>query len=334
MRPFSTMQIPEPMNSTVNAVYEAIEKRTDQSPRSHLGASQIGHGCDRFLWLSFRWAVREKFSGRMLRLFRRGQEEEQYVVADLRAAGMDVVEADPDTGRQFNFGVGHFGGSMDGIINSGVPESPKTPHVLEIKTHSLKSFKDLVKHGVEQAKPMHYAQMQIYMHARGLERALYFAVCKDNDELYTECVKLSKPFAERLFKRAEYITTTDRMPEPLSNDATWYECKFCPASGMCFSSKPTRRVNCRTCAKSTATADGKWHCAEWDDFIPTKAQHAGCGHHVLHPDLVPLPFEPTDDGRTIIFKVEGGKPIVNGAKECGGVPSAEFLTLYGDGVES
>jgi hypothetical protein len=48
---------------------------------------------------------------------------------------------------------------------------------------------------------------------------------------------------------------------------------------------------------------------------------------------VPLPFEPTDDGKTIIFKVEG-KPIVNGAKECGGIPSAEFLTLYGDGVES
>ena len=45
----------------------------------------------------------------------------------------------------------------------GLLEAPKTWHVAEFKTHSAKSFAELVAKGVVLAKPQHAAQMQVYM---------------------------------------------------------------------------------------------------------------------------------------------------------------------------
>jgi hypothetical protein len=42
-----------------------------------------------------------------------------------------------------------------------------------------KSFVELVAKGVRQAKPQHFAQMQIYMRLTTLTRAMYLAVNKD-----------------------------------------------------------------------------------------------------------------------------------------------------------
>ena len=49
-------------------------------------------------------------------------------------------------------------------------EAPKTWHVLEFKTHGVKSFADLTAKGVVLSKPQHAAQMQIYMHLTGIKR--------------------------------------------------------------------------------------------------------------------------------------------------------------------
>lgn len=292
------MNIPEPMHS-IRAAIDAAHESQQEPPRPHLGASMIGHACERWVWLSFRWAVTEKFRGRILRLFRRGQREEAMVHEDLRMAGCNVSTIDPETRKQYRFDAGHFGGSCDGIITAGLPEAKKTPHILEIKTHSLKSFNDLEKHGVQKSKPQHWAQMQVYMTAFGLADALYYAVCKDDDRIYTERVKLDKDAAAALFEKAKRIATADRMPEPLSTDPTWYECKFCAAHSFCHGEKLTRHVNCRTCAHSTAEPDGRWTCAHWGADIPdVDAQRAGCDEHILHPDMTPWQYEPREHGIT------------------------------------
>ena len=153
------MQIPEldSIPTLIDEVHEAKQER----PRPHLGASMLGHKCDRWLWLSFRWAVVEKFSGRMLRLFRRGHNEEQQIINDLRAIGLDVRT--PSEGQsRVDFDC-HVSGSIDARIEKGVPGAVKTPHIAEFKTHSLKSFNELNSKGVQAAKPMHWAQMQVYM---------------------------------------------------------------------------------------------------------------------------------------------------------------------------
>lgn len=299
------MKIPEPMNTMATAI-DAAHEAQQEPPRPHLGASMIGHACERWVWLSFRWAVVEKFPGRVLRLFRRGQREEAMVHEDLRMIGCQVSTINPETRKQWRFDDGHFGGSCDGIITSGVPEARKTQHVLEIKTHSKKSFDDLEKHGVQKSKPQHWAQMQVYMAAFELDRALYYAVRKDDDRIYTERVDFDPEVADSMFMKAHRIATADRMPEPLSVDPTWYECKWCAAHDLCHGSKLVRQVNCRTCAHSTAERDGRWTCAHWGMDIPdVEAQRAGCDSHVLHPDLTPWQYEPTDDG--VIWLTPHGK---------------------------
>lgn len=300
--------IPESQHSIAAQINKHHEKH-QESPRPHMGASMLGHPCDRWLWLSFRWAVVEQFPGRILRLFRRGHSEETAVVSDLRAIGINVQKTGTNQSR-VNFGS-HVSGSVDGVIEYGVPESPDKPHVLEIKTHALKSFNALVKDGVEKSKPLHYIQMQIYMHGLGIDRALYYAVCKDNDEIYTERVKLDKTIAKKAIERGHRLVQSERMPAPLSADPSWYECKYCPAHEFCHSTKLTKQVNCRTCTNSTPKEDSTWHCAEYDVEIPVENQREGCAAHVLHPDLVP--WQHKTDGQNVIWITPDGD-IPNGIK--------------------
>lgn len=316
------MEIPK-QNIDVVSLIDAHHESIPDEPRSHMGCSQLGHSCDRYLWLNFRWAVREKFKGRILRLFRRGHNEEATVVADLKAIGCDVQRTG-DNQLWVTFGK-HVAGSVDGIIESGLPEAPKTRHVLEIKTHSKKSFDKLEAEGVEKSKPMHYAQMQLYMAGTGCERALYISVCKDDDRLYAERIHFDKSIAEWLINRGQKIALAERMPDPITRDSTWYECKYCPAWDICFGSKCTKEVNCRTCAHSTPTESSTWTCARWDNAeIPVEAQREGCECHVLHPDLVPYELIGTQGEWVAVYNI-GGKNVANGEPDANVYSSREIL---------
>lgn len=294
------------MQQLIDKAHEARQ----EPPRPHLGCSLLGHPCNRWLWLSFRWAVIEKFNGRILRLFRRGQLEENTVVSDLRAIGLDIKNTTINQSR-VNFG-GHVSGSIDGIIGEAI---------LEIKTHALKSFEDLEKNGVKKSKPMHWAQMQVYMFGARLKHALYFAICKNDDRIYTEEIALEQDKAEWFVDRAHDITLADRIPEPLSGDPSWYECKYCPAHEFCFKSKLTQQVNCRTCAHSTALANSTWRCERYDsDNIPYDFQLKGCDSHVLHPDLVPWKNKGGNDNNAVY--IINGKEVINGED---GYKSSELI---------
>ena len=128
--------LPDTPSPTRDAIFASYEADRDDGFRPHLGASQIGKACERALWYDFRWVTRSGFPGRILRLFETGQLEEARIVRNLRRIGATVLEVDPETGRQWRVEAhgGHFGGSLDGVA-LGLPEAPKTWHVLEFKTH-------------------------------------------------------------------------------------------------------------------------------------------------------------------------------------------------------
>ena len=306
--------IPE-SNQTIAAMIDAAHEQRAESPRPHLGCSQLGHPCDRWLWLSFRWAVQPIFSGRILRLFRRGQMEEATIISDLRAIGIDIRHTGGAQSR-VDFGS-HVSGSIDGIIESGVPEAPKKRHILEIKTHSRKSFDQLERLGVEAAKPEHWMQMQLYMHGTEIDRALYVAVCKDDDRIYTERVRYAPEAAAWAVERGQRIALSDRMPPPVSTDPSWHQCKFCAAHEFCHSTLLTQHVNCRTCAHSTAKPDSTWRCERHDaDAIPSDFQRQGCDSHVLHPDLVPWQQAENIDEWTAVYVIDH-QPVGNGEPRLG-----------------
>ena len=308
------MKIPESEHN-IQALIDQHHEVQSEVPRAHLGASTLGHVCDRWLWLSFRWAVQPSFPGRILRLFRRGHQEEANIISDLRAIGIDVRKVSSQ--HRVDFGS-HVSGSLDAIIDKGVPGAPKSKHIAEFKTASKKAFDDLEKNGVEKSKPEHFVQMQVYMQGTGIDRALYLTVCKDDDRIHTERVKLDKDVAGKAIARGQRIALTDRMPEPISSDASWYQCKFCDAHEFCHKSKTTKHVNCRTCAMATPLSDSTWHCAKWDDIIPLDTQRSGCEAHVLHPDLVPWQRKDGPDEFTAVYEVNGVN-IANGDPEQEGV---------------
>lgn len=309
-------KLPEPIH-TIASMIDQYHASKPSKPRPHMGVSLLGHHCDRWLWLNFRWVVVEDFEGRILRLFRRGHKEEDVIISDLRSIGVDIRSSQ----RRVDFG-NHVSGSLDGVIEKGVPEAPKARHVAEFKTHSKKSFDDMEKNGVEKSKPQHFVQMQVYMHGTSIKRALYLAVCKDDDRIYTERVRYDKKVAEDAIIRGKRIAMADRMPEPVSADPSWYQCKFCPAHSFCHKAEPTKRINCRTCAHSTAMADSTWRCERHDaDNIPEDFQHQGCADHILHPDMVPWVMEGSDDGHSVKWKI-GDKWVVNGE---GGNKSSEII---------
>lgn len=270
--------------ATLEAIESAVLAGADDGLRPHLGASQIGNPCGRALWYSFRWSKPASFEARMLRLFARGQREENIFVELLRNAGVTVVTHNQQTGQQFSFKTSHFGGSMDGAC-VGLPDAPKTWHVWECKTFSAKTFNDLAKKGVKESKPEHYFQMQAYLAWTGMTRALYTAVCKDDDRLHLERIDFDKAEADKLFAKAQRIIDAVEPPPGISERPDWYECKLCDYHALCHGSAvplPT----CRSCAHVTPIADGQWHCTRNNKLLDVAAQKAACQSHRYIPALL------------------------------------------------
>lgn len=293
-------------NKTVEAIYKSYEDR-QEGPRPHLGASEIGKACDRALWYGFRHATYPKFEGRLLRLFERGQREEEVFVKNLRDIGVTVWELDPTTGKQINFKLfgGHFSGSCDGI-GKGFIEAPVTPHVLEFKTSSDKLFKKLQSEGVEKAKPEHFAQVQVYMKMFDLDRAYYFAVNKDNDEIYGERIHYCPVTAKRLVERAQRIIFAQEPPEKLSQDPAFWQCKWCSHWEVCHNQK-LPEVNCRTCAHGEPNSEGGWRCEDGQAMKPD------CDSHIYRPVFF-LPHVPVNYQDQTMTLDDGTKVGKNGLK--------------------
>lgn len=267
------------------ALSAEIKRRIDaqsasevDEPRWHLGASEIGEECLRRVWYKYRWIKHEEFSGAMRRLFQRGHSEEPKIVALLRSIGCVVSEYDPVTGKQWRSSLlfGHYGGSCDGIANVTVNDVSLSCQ-LECKTHNRKSFADLVNHGVKKSKPKHYTQMCVYGKFNNLDIGLYFAVCKDNDDIHVELVSLDRDVADKAERTAEVIINAKSPPDRISNNSSFYKCKSCFLRGVCHLGEPIAR-NCRSCKFASPSAGGnaEWTCGKWKAVIPREHAPNGC----------------------------------------------------------
>jgi hypothetical protein len=314
--------LPEIQSETSAAIERAWAEAQVPHDDATLRASKIGDPCDRRLWFGFRWAhAPERHSGRALRIFETGNIEEDRLVEDLRRIGCHVDATDPETGEQYevSFLAGHFTGHTDGEVE-GVPEAPKTRHLLECKTHNDKSFKELKRLKVREAKPMHFAQMQIYMHGRALTRALYVAVNKNDDEIYTERVEYDPAFALAVLARAERLIRSDKAParivESLADKMAW-QCTFCPAKAVCHDGALPRRT-CRTCIHATPEMDGsgRWSCVRHlIQSLSPDQQRQGCPNHLYLPDLVPGEQVDADPvAETITYRFADGGTWVDGGR--------------------
>ncbi|WP_457659562.1 oxidoreductase [Sinorhizobium medicae] len=303
--------LPRPQASTVRAIYDAYEAAAESWDSLGISVGEANAPCDRQLWYSFRWASPlEKHHGRQLRLFATGNLEEDRLVEDLQRIGVDVY------GQQDRIRLvgSHVRGKCDGKA-MGIPEAPKTEHLLEFKSSNAKGMKEIIKKGCKEAKPLHYGQCQLGMHAFGLTRCLYLVSCKDDDTLYAERIEYDAEFTLRLLARLERIINSPVPPSRISEKPDWYECLFCRHKAVCKEAA-WLRVTCRSCLHSTPEmgGDGHWSCARWSKPISFDEQKSGCPAHLHIPDLVPgEQIDVDEESETISYRLHSGALWIDGA---------------------
>jgi len=296
------MKIPPPSDSTVSRIFKSWEAREKPSNSRRLGASQIGRPCDRELWYSFHWAKLNKFEGRMLRLFEKGRTEESWIELDLKEIGVEFLELDAETGKQWEFSElgDHFVCKLDGAA-CGFIEAAATWHVVEIKTANQSAFDKVVKEGCKKAKPEHYAQMITGMGMSGMDRAAYIVVNKNTEEIYFERITMDKTEWKRILQRAKEIIFGD-IPERINESAAWYQCKFCNFNSICHECGECAAKNCRTCGFATSLEAGGWACDDDNTVIPIEKQKIGCDKHQFRNGMIPTVAED-------VLNVFGGKIV-------------------------
>jgi CRISPR/Cas system-associated exonuclease Cas4 (RecB family) len=322
--------IPQPQNTTSQAVYGLHAARAAaEQPRTYLGWSEIGAECDRALWYGFRHVGRLPLNGQSARLFDTGRREEDRLLQELRDLGYEVWDRD-ERGEQFGVASvgGHLRGHLDAIVR-GLPEAPKTAHVVDVKTIKTKKFDELLKKGMRALYPKYWAQGHGYMGRMKLERAAFIFVCKDDDRIHVERVEFDRAEFERYEQRAERIVRSIEPPLRVSDDPEFFVCRFCDFKHVCHAGA-VPAVNCRTCAHATPAldGDGDWQCGRAEvrqhmpGAIPIVLQRTGCTDHLYIPPLLAKrgdPVDATDD--SVTYRAADGSTFVNGR---GGLTSPDL----------
>jgi len=260
-----------------NEIDKYCADKYDDGPRSHLGSSEIGHNCSKYLWLKFRWTFHKHHDGRQQRLFQRGHFEEPRFCGYLESVGFKVIlfdeeaiaRGETDKGKmqiRISACKGHFGGSIDGMA-----EREDFGKVLcEFKTKGTgKGFIELKEKGCKAKAPQHFSQQSIYGYKLGLKYSIYMAVNKNDDDLHIEVLELDHNLGADLERKAEMIIFSQEPPNGVSCSPAYFECSWCDAKDVCYSNaKPL--VNCRSCKRCKPVEDAAWFCEHWQAIVPSK----------------------------------------------------------------
>lgn len=262
------MAIVDFINKIENKIELGLVK---QKLRPYLGYSGLGHECHRKLWMDFRWCYSKRLEPRIVRLFARGNYEEDVIEADLVRAGMKVINREVEM-----IGLAaHVKGHIDGEVVL-VPDYEEEVLLLEMKTMNDSKFKQYKKIGLKKFSGTYWGQIHSYMGKRKLKNCLYVVTNKNNEERDYQVI----PFCDETFKKMERVAvsvlTAEEIPERIGRRVDMV-CKFCDAKGTCHGGNEVMR-NCRTCESCDLEEEGKWSCSYYNESTPLTedAQREGC----------------------------------------------------------
>ena len=311
MSNLSNILTADPTLAACDAALEA--KAAREKPRAYLGMSSIGEPCLRKTWYRFRFASREKFDAATLKRFADGFAVEDVMANRLRMVPGVTLETHDKNGNQFRYvdHDGHFSGHCDGKI-TGILQAPSKKHIWECKATGEKKFNEFKKIKAEIGEkqtlrkwnPTYWVQALLYMFYEGTDRH-YTTVCTPGARDEISCrTEADTAEAIRHIGNAKRIISSSEPLGKLSNNPSYFECRYCSFSGICHGGDMPDR-NCRTCLHSSAIADGQWHCNRWGKRLTLDEQIAGCPAHLLLPKLVPGEvIEATE--RSITYKLSNG----------------------------
>jgi hypothetical protein len=186
----------------LNALIDAALVAADRAkPPRDLGASRVGEPCSRKLVYEITRTPKDdgrEFEGRTLRVFDVGHQLEDLCIGWLRSAGFDV-RTRGRAGEQFGFSIagGRIRGHIDGAIVAGPDIGMRWPALWEHKGLGDKSWNEVVSRSVRSARPVYFAQVQLYMAYMQLPAALFTATNRDSLALHHELVPFDAAEARR-----------------------------------------------------------------------------------------------------------------------------------------
>lgn len=261
------------------------ERKYNDGFRRHMGASVVGHECQRYVWLSFRWIKAERFDGRRLRLFQRGHREENAFVEYLEGIGCEVIQFDPTLSddipkdkRQIKVSAaeGHFGGSIDGLVKLPPKYGFDEWILAEFKTSGTGAkFKKLKETGVRDNNYRHFVQMNVYMYLLGLKHALYMSVNKNDDTLHVELIEPEYGLGESTVAVAQNMVFENDPPRVIRKSPAAVPCTYCHFKDVCHKGTAPDK-NCRSCKYASAGPNKTWICSQFNAAIPDEFVAKGC----------------------------------------------------------
>lgn len=196
---------------------------------------------------------------------------------ELRAAKAGVKR------KQFRISnhLGHYGGSLDGMCKAPYRYNISEDLIFlnEFKTNGTGSgFTSVDTDGVAKAKPKHYKQMCQYGYRYQLKYGIYLIENKNDSAITVKIVELDWNLGRQLEDKAGKIIFATEPPARLSENESFFDCKYCNFAGICHRNEPVEK-NCRSCRFAMPTNDASWTCSRFNQVIPPDFIKLGCDNH-------------------------------------------------------
>lgn len=215
-----------------NKIKENKQSKIKLYPCNNLRASNVGHPCERYLYLSIKnWEDKKLYNETTQCIFDLGNKIEEYVIQTLKDAGFEVitptvrawkVEKPLITGRE-DLRIKLEDGQFYPVEVKGL-----SPQEWD-KLNSVQDFLNSKRYYVR-AYP---AQLYIYMYQFGKEKG-YFALCnKLTGEIKLIEVPFDYEYAEKILQKAERIykcLEKNELP-PSCDDIS--VCEYCDLAHIC-----------------------------------------------------------------------------------------------------
>lgn len=239
-------------SNRVNYLVDAAIAAQTEEPRRYLGASSIGHECERAVQFELLAAMDEvekpQPGPRIRRIFDRGNVYEKRARRWLKDAGFIFgfinCKKDDKGNLIFNYFEDFDGihkGHADGVVTGwkGKDDCPiALPALWECKCLADKYWRKLRDEGLKKYSQTYYWQAQIYMHYLGLDRCLYTAVNANDLEVLHLLVEIDPDAVRMARSRVERVINATKLGELVPRctaDPNYYICKsMCDFRAACW----------------------------------------------------------------------------------------------------
>lgn len=215
----------------IEKVIEAKQRKIRLTPTHVNRASEIGHPCERFLFLKrTRWQDATPHSVEVQFIFDEGSNQERQVIRDLEDAGFCIVEQQRDYAwPKFQLSA-HIDGKLADFDYIPLEVKSMAPWIWQ----KINTLEDLLTSSMPWLRK-YPAQMMIYLLLGEKERGLLILKNKSTGHLKEILVTLDYAYAESLLQKCERVNAAvaaNAMPEPIPYEEN--TCGTCPFLHICL----------------------------------------------------------------------------------------------------